>query len=150
VAVGFDVSVLGEDVISRTMLRFEKAAEDARPAFRTIAHLLERAALQRFESEGAYGGEKWAPLAPSTVARKGAGKGILVDSGRLRASLTQETAADSIRVLLPQEMRWGSTVPYGKFHQSGTSRMPQRRVVKLPEQVKRAIVRELQRSMVGR
>lgn len=110
--------------------------------------MLERATLERFATEGAYGGEKWAPLAPSTLARKDPGKGILVDSGRLRASLTQETAPDSIRALLPQSLHWGSSVPYGVFHQKGTSRMPQRRVVKLPQPVKRAIVKELQRAMV--
>lgn len=144
----FTLEVLGEEVVSRRLLRFEGNVKDARPAFRRIAPLLEAATLRRFESEGAYGGEKWAPLAASTLARKPAGQGILVASGRLRASLTQETAADGIRQMTPQSFRWGSSVPYGRFHQAGTSRMPQRRVVKFPESVKRAVVRELQKAMV--
>lgn len=144
------IEVLGEDVVSRRLLRFSEHVEDARPAFRKIAAMLEAAALKRFESEGAFGGEPWAPLAESTLRGKDGSKGILVDSGRLRASLTQETAPDAIRVLLPQSMQWGSSVEYGKFHQSGTGRMPRRRVVKLPEAVKRAIVRELQRTLVER
>jgi phage gpG-like protein len=150
--VGLDLTleVFGEEIVSRRLLRFSKGAEDGRPAFRKIAALIEAATLRRFESEGAFGGEKWAPLAESTLRGKDASKGILVDSGRLRASLTQETASDAIRHIGPHEMHWGSSVPYGKFHQSGTSRMPRRRPVKLPESVKRAMVRELQRELVGK
>lgn len=146
------VSVLGEDVVSRTLLRFADSVEDARPAFGAIMRIFEAAALRQFASEGAAGGEPWAPLAPSTLARKPAGKGILENSGRLLNSLVaggSGGAGDSLRFLGRQEMRWGTSVPYAAFHQHGTSRMPRRRVVKLPEPVKRAAVRELQRAVVG-
>lgn len=152
-AVGFDIEVFGDEVISRTLLRVSKV-DDGRPAFRRMAAMLEKASLQRFESEGSFGGEPWAPLAESTLRSKAArgygDQGILVASGRLRASLTQETAPDAIRQITPTFMRWGSKVPYGVFHQQGTSRMPRRRVVKLPDMVKRALVRELQHELMGR
>jgi phage gpG-like protein len=147
-ALGLHVSVLGEEIVSRDLLRFASNIEDARPAFSRIARLFEEAAREQFATEGSAGGEPWAPLAESTLRSKPPGKGILENSGRLLNSLVfggVAGAGDAVRFLGAQEMRWGTNVPYAAFHQHGTSRMPQRRVVKLPDLVKRQAVRELQR-----
>lgn len=150
-SVGLELNVLGEEVISRRLLRFSENVQDARPAFGRMMRLFEAAALEQFATEGAAGGEPWAPLAESTLKYKPPGKGILEYSGRLLNSLVEGGVAgggDSVRFLGRQEMRWGTSVPYAAFHQHGTSRMPRRRVVQLPEIVKRRAVRELQRVLV--
>ena len=62
----------------------------------------------------------WAPLAPSTLARrrkKGAGAQILVDTGRLAASINQgntEVTGNSIEVF--------TNVKYAKYHVSPEAR----------------------------
>lgn len=70
-------------------------------------------------------GDDWAPLAASTIAKRRVGKGkkqrytTLVDTGTLRNSVATRVEGDQIV--------FGTNVPYGVFHQSGTRKMPQRR-----------------------
>lgn len=135
------LEVLGEEIISRRLLRFAHRVQDARPAFRKIAVMLDQAKERQFATEGAYGGEKWAPLADSTLRSKPSGLPILVRTGALKGSF-------KARRVLPQVLEWGSDVPYGVYHMHGTSRMPARPPLKLPEGLKRSIVRELQRTII--
>lgn len=70
-------------------------------------------------------GAPWAPNAPSTLKRKlskgstGAGKPkVLIDTGNLRNSWTTRTTKNMVEI--------GTPVPYAKYHQSGTRKIPQR------------------------
>lgn len=72
------------------------------------------------------GGDKWAGLAASTLARKGPDPTILVDTGRLRNSITSETNFDGFR---RASVSVGTNVSYAKFHQFGTKFMPTRKVI---------------------
>lgn len=64
-------------------------------------------------SEGPYG--PWRPLAPATIRRRRGGSDKpLLDTGRLRNSITHE--ANSLSVLV------GTNVEYAAFHQFGTKR----------------------------
>lgn len=86
-----------------------------------------------FESEGGYIGEAWAPLSPAYAhwkARHTANKGILQLRGRLYGSLTEPRHSDHIFRSGPSFMEAGTRVPYAKFHQTGTRRMPRRPPVK--------------------
>jgi phage gpG-like protein len=79
----------------------------------------------------------WAPLAPSTIARKGARSGIigphstiLVDTGRLFESLTiDDGTSDTVWITGDNFLTFGTSVPYSIFHETGTSRMPARPAV---------------------
>ncbi len=77
------------------------------------------------------GGNAWQPLAPSTIAAKGHDT-ILVDSGRLINSLTQQ-GPDAIRRVEGgrgnYELVFGTSVEYAIFHDTGTARMPARPAV---------------------
>lgn len=137
-----NVEVLGRPVVKRRLLRFAEHAQDATLAFGRIAKLLDFAVQRQFETEGAYGGQPWAPLAPSTLRQKPAGLQILVRTGKLRGSFRT-------RRVLPDMLEWGSDVAYGVYHMRGTSRMPARPPVKLPESLKVAITKELQRALMG-
>lgn len=101
--------------------------------FRLIAKELERFEQGLFESEHAPDGTPWAPLRPATIARKGHDL-ILHDTGRLGASLMQETG-DSIRAVDPHYLTFGTSTEYAGFLQDGTSRMPARPMVGLNEEV---------------
>lgn len=97
-------------------------------------------ARQRFQ-ENSRGGGDWPPLAQSTidararrqnpgmplksVSRSAKNFPILFDSGRLYGSL-YSGATENILEVDGLFARYGTMVPYGKFHRTGTSRMPVR------------------------
>ncbi len=72
-------------------------------------------------------GDPWAALAPSTVRAKGHST-ILVETGRLRASLTNPN--EGIREMFQENgnigLVFGTDVPHSLYHIRGTSRMPKR------------------------
>ena len=67
----------------------------------------------------------WPPLAAATIARKGHDT-ILVDTGRLRRSLTTKGHADHAGEIFDRGLTFGTSVPYSIFHQQGTRNIPQR------------------------
>jgi phage gpG-like protein len=77
-------------------------------------------------------GEAWAPLAPSTIKRKGHSQ-ILRDTGRLIKSLATKSA-DSVRDVVDEGanrsgLAFGTSVPYSIFHDKATAKRPARRHV---------------------
>lgn len=81
-------------------------------------------------------GDAWAPLAPSTIAKKGHDT-ILVDKKKMRASLVSETG-DSIRDIVSEGRIagavFGTDLEYAGFHVEGTARMPARPPVGISEE----------------
>lgn len=145
--VRIELNVLGETQINRRLMRWSVRAADFAPVFEGILEFLERVEEAEFESEGAYAGSPWAQLAASTVVAKeraGLDPRILHATLALRNSLTKSDDPEAIRIATPSMMVFGTTVPYGKYHQSGTSRMPRRRPVDLTEKNKAAIIRAMQ------
>lgn len=144
------VEVFGEEVISRRLLRFANDLRDMRSSWGRIARILRRATARNFATQGSSSGSAWPPLAESTLkakAAKGQPSRILVATGLLEGSLLG-TGQGHVERRLPQMFEWGSDVPYGQFHMTGTSRMPARPPVRLTMAVKREITRELQRGLV--
>lgn len=84
------IELEGDDKVLRDLAAAIKRAKDARPAMRKVREILEKANRKQFQTNGAYLGDEWAPLAPATLARK-ARKGqdarILRSSDALEASL---------------------------------------------------------------
>lgn len=82
---------------------------------------------RRFQTEGAYLGEKWAALAPATVAlrsQSGRGRGgIGRDTNRLWASLVKSAGAsaapEGVLDIGPTTYERGTTVPYARFFAGG-------------------------------
>lgn len=147
-----ELDAFGDRQVDRELLRFADRAVDATPAWAQIIIDLAHLEHEQFASEGALASAGWAPLAPATVARKAAAgldPRILHATGKLAASLTEPLGGgDAIREVAPDEMRFGTTVPYARFHQLGTERMPQRRPIELRERDRRALVQTLQRFLV--
>lgn len=57
---------------------------------------------------------KWAPVSPGTAEYKGSSE-VLVRTTRLKSSLT----APQVFALSPTQIRFGTSVPYAKYHQRG-------------------------------
>lgn len=83
-----------------------------------------------FASSTGPDGNKWPPLAPSTVKRKGHST-ILVETSALKASLTQPQAG--VRIVIDEPagtvMSFGTDVPYSVFHDAASGSRPARRHV---------------------
>jgi len=91
--------------------------------------LMQRIVEERFrrESTRSKGGLKWAPLAPSTVKRRGSAHPILRDSGQMK-DMAWGAAAGTYRCD-HDKMSWDVEdvgVEYAKWVEHGTPRMPPR------------------------
>ncbi len=67
----------------------------------------------------------WPPLAAATIRRKKSDK-ILVETGRLKRSLTTRGGSDHVGEVFDRGLTFGTSVPYSIFHQRGTRTIPQR------------------------
>lgn len=75
-----------------------------------IAEYLHQSTDDRFRQQVAPDGSPWAPLAPSTLARKKGGR-ILRDKGTLQDTLRHNVSNN--------ELAFGTDRPYGAIHQLG-------------------------------
>lgn len=152
--VDVHVEVFGEPIIRRRLLRTAGSVTDATPAWHAIARLLGRGAAKQFATAGGYGGTPWAALRPATIARKlrlGLNPAILRATNRLYNSLVLDAGPEHVAEFGEDFMRWGSSVPYGVYHQSRAPRrkIPYRPPVKLAPTDRRNAVRILQRTLFG-
>jgi phage gpG-like protein len=141
------VDVFGDVQLDRRLLRFEEHAGDLSPVFEALADDFLDLEGRQFASEGGFASGGWAPLAPSTVRRRGTAHPILTDSGDLRASLTQRDGKGSVRRISDDEMFVGTDVDYAQYHQTGTRRMPRRRPVELRNADRQRWVKAMQRFL---
>jgi phage gpG-like protein len=94
--------------------------------------VLDRWVQENFKSEGGKVGG-WAPLADSTIEsrmrrrNKTGAIRILQDTGTLRMKWKHNFGPDFAATV--------SAVEYGIFHETGTKKMPQRRILPKPEEV---------------
>ncbi len=86
---------------------------------------------QRFDLYSERGGD-WEEHAESTQKRRGAGAPLLVSQGDLRQSLDRAGAAHVIQVT-EDGVTEGTANPVARFHQDGTPKMPQRKILDDPE-----------------
>ena len=146
-----DLEAFGDVQFSREILRVGDNAGDMRPAFDKVDESVRRFGKRQFGSQGnAYSGG-WAPLAASTVRYKASRRldpRILHATLRLRRSFTLGSSPDHVYRSSADEMFTGSKVPYARYHQLGTQRMPRRRPFQLDEAARREILKILQRHLV--
>lgn len=129
---GFQLTVAfpGLQPLTVEMSRLREDIADWRPFWREqFVPALYRQIRESFVLEGANSGPRWAALSPAYGAwkqRHAPGRGILVLSGALKASLSNAAAPGAIVRLTNTTAEVGSSVPHGIFHQVGTRRMKQR------------------------
>jgi phage gpG-like protein len=138
------MDVGGVTVVNRHIFGISARASDLYPVYSALAEFLFAEESELFFTEG-HG--EWEPLADSTwirkVTDKNADSRILHDTLRLHDSLTSP-GGDNILEFEPV-FRFGTDVPYARFHQEGTKWMPRRKVIDLNEGDRRAIMRAVKR-----
>jgi phage gpG-like protein len=137
---------------------FNKAADglmrvfgNARPALRAGARVMIGATRENITTRGRSSGHPYRPHAPATlrairsVNRSGVRSSgeLLNATGRLLRSVGTVGGPDSIFEETDDSVTIGTRVPYARFHQTGTRRMPQRLIYATSPRV----VREVRSAM---
>jgi phage gpG-like protein len=146
----FTLEVLGETQIDRTFLRMSDNARTTEKLWREMLKTLRLIEQVQFHTEGSHGSGGWPQLAESTLkakARKGQASWIERATETLFNSLTGETG-DSLAETSNDWLRYGTSVPYAIFQQTGTSSMPQRRLVQLTEIERKELTKMVQRFLM--
>src|SRR2546425_6010825 len=137
------LSMPGLQPLTVGLTRLRMDISDWQPFWQqTFIPFFYRWVLQDFVNEGAQSGDRWAALSPEYATWKALhfpGRGILVRSGVLKASLTQTDDPHAVVHMTPTGLEIGSDVPYGIFHQVGTTRMPQRPPMRVSETFMRTV-----------
>lgn len=147
--ISFDSA--GAQPFSLMLERFQHQLGDASPAFDEMADYQKGTVNARqFEGGGSAETGKWSPLSRDYGRWKASvrpGRPLLVFDGDLRADMTQR--GRGVDIVTPTSMTVGTARTYAQFHQKGTTRMPQRRLIGLPRKADtRAMAKILQRWIV--
>lgn len=146
----FTFESAGERLISRRLDRYAGRAIKAKPAFELIERDTRGWEKDLFKTDGASGGDPWAPLAPSTVkakAQAGLDPRVLQATRALRKSLTVKSDPEHEEIITDDFLVFGSKLDYAGYHQKGRG-VPKRRPLQFTEMQKRAVVKRLQRWIV--
>lgn len=122
------ITVQGEQRLRQALNRLATSIQDYSPAWKPITQIFRDAMRGQFATGGGRGGKKWAPLSRAYSRwkeRVAPGRPILVLKGDLVLSLTTQTG-DTIQNEQPLSLSLGTKLPYAKYHQNGTRRMPAR------------------------
>lgn len=123
--------------VHRRLRDMAERAQDASPAWQGLITWFAEQNFEQWLSRGARYHSDWPPLAASTregKLRAGYPLDPLIRTGRLAVSLSVRPM--DVEHVTPHEMVAGTRVPYGRFHQRGTSRMPARQLFS-PAQIRR-------------
>lgn len=121
-----------------------KRSTNFAPVFQAFQPVWFDAIADAFEA----GGDpvQWPALSPAYDGWKSGrhpGMPIMRLSDRLYESVTSQTT-DTIWRVGPRSIQFSSRVPYFEYHQLGTSRMPARPVLTLPESAERTLLGMMQ------
>jgi phage gpG-like protein len=147
--VNFNFTIEGEEQVGRMLSRVTDKIDDLAPFWEAAGSMLVTTVGEQFDTQGGRTGG-WAPLSPQYAidkARKYGSQPILVASGAMRASLMG--GSGNISRQIPEGLVFGTDVSYARYHQTGTSRMPQRRILDLTSDDRRAMMKLLQRHLFG-
>jgi phage gpG-like protein len=138
------VTVWGDDIVSRKLLRFADRAMDMSPAWPDVEAEFKRAFERNFSSQG----PGWAPLKPSTIRSRiaqGYSPGpILTRSGQYRRAMTGNLKSHKS----PSELVLLAPKVPGLFHQFGTKTPMPARPLRLRETEKRQVIKIVQRALM--
>lgn len=128
-----ELYVKGDEQAADALDRLGTQATDARTAFSQIMDTLitgERALWVRRSG--------WPKLAVSTRQRKDRDPRPMYETGALEQSLTMRRAPNAVRTIRDDEMRFGTNIPYARYHQNPKGG-PKRQVVKVTPATRRNI-----------
>lgn len=151
-------AVEGGTELLRTLAVKTSAIKNLIPAWDQIETKVQAFQKRVFLNKGADGGlSAWKPLKESTrrgKSRDGYGQWAnhpLIRTQALFKSWTTPNGPASVRYKEPLFFAMGvdeGQLPYAKFHQFGTRHMPAREHLRFPDQLRRDIVKIIQRHLV--
>jgi hypothetical protein len=144
--------IYGDKQIERKLVRFRNRGLNLGPVFEPLHTQFLGFEREQFESEGASRSGGWAALKPSTIRAKashGHDPRILRDTEAMFEAFTNPSDGRHIARHDANSFFFGADDPKAKLHQSGTRRMPQRKVVELSETQRRAMTKTVQMWLVS-
>jgi len=149
----FSFQVDGVEEFNRGFNRIEGELDDLRTLWPEVSKQFYQSEVEQFGSEGGAGASgRWAPLSVAYAKYKAVrfpNLPTLKATTSLFDSMTNPEAPGAIFKPERGELTIGSSVPYGVYHQRGTSRMPARKVISLSTEQKRRIQKALQAGLVA-
>jgi phage gpG-like protein len=148
----FKIEVEGKEQLLSSFLEVQEGVVDLRKlgTWDWVATEFRKIEKEIFDSEGgASKVGKWKELSTKYKERKLRKYGpvpILHASGKLYRALSG-TSPDSVFEKQPQEMAIGTSLPYGKYHQTGTSRMPRRAPIDFTDEQKERLVEPIKKKL---
>lgn len=157
-------SIAGEQQYARGFQALAHEMQDLREPLQRVRDRLVQTTGEQFASEGSHGTGGWQPLSPAYQAWKDEaypGRPMLVRTGDMRAAFL----VDGTRELTATRLRWGVDdqrdsegeliADRAMAHQAGRGNVPQRKIVALTHQDKRAFdrafvehIQHLRRSLI--
>lgn len=140
----FTVRAVGKDEVR---LRFRSLAvtlDNFTPEMREYRNAFSKRVVRQFDTKGGEFKQRWPALSPSTIERKnrkvgsGARKRLsgksqmLVETGKMFGNFEYESGKDYVKV--------SNETEYFRFHQLGTSKMPQRLMYRLDREAKKDFI----------
>lgn len=115
----------------RLMKKLAKASRlDMRPVLKVVGIGYRKEVKSIFQKQQPrQSGLRWVPLSPDYATWKEKhfpGQPLLVRTGALKRSMTEKGATGNLTLIGTTSAVFGSTIPYGVFHDEGTSRLPKR------------------------
>lgn len=141
----------GLTALPRRIATWGRQISDLSPAFEQIGADLRDDFMRNITGAGSFFGP-WAPLAATTVRRRlaeGTGAEPLWRTGTLLRSLADVGHPDHIHIVTPTSLTEGTRLYYAGFHQSGTRRMPARKIVGITWTRQQQIVRRIEEYVNG-
>ena len=131
----FNIKVKGSDALKAKFNRSKNKINKLRGANLAAAITVQKWVISNIELKGELHNDKsfnWPPLKPSTIMarRKGGGTGEpkpLQDKGRLKGGFNP-TATNQYGLVVNNVAALKSNVKYADYHESGTSKIPQRKM----------------------
>jgi hypothetical protein len=125
------IEVRGARKAAVDLTELGERGSDIRRVSEKVRAIYRRSNERRFASNGM---GSWPTLAPSTIERKqrgGYSGPPMVRSGDLERALTAARASDQVDIRDKTEFRFGTTLPYAIYHDTGTGGEKQRELVQL-------------------
>jgi phage gpG-like protein len=150
-AFRFRFEIDGVVQFDRAFNRIQGHVEDLTPVWDKVEQAFYRIEREQFDSEGAAGrGGKWAPLSRPYAQQKADRYGVKPierASDRLYASLTRK-GGDTVLVKSKDEFAIGTSLPYAKYQQQGTSKMPKRELISFSDGQRTDLMKEVQKGLL--
>lgn len=128
-------TITGDRRVRQLLSEMADRTRGVEPAWPSVGGVIAKAMINQFATEGSHLlGHQWAPLSPKYLAWK-LSKGFLTERLRqtdaMRVSLTSRPMA--VEEYRPMSATFGTDDEKAHWHQEGTSRMPQRKIIEVTD-----------------